>query len=74
MLLYIIWAAITLNPGISIKDLGKKFGRSHSWAVGKLSKMEKETPLRVCEGERERLYPYSRNGRSSLWLIQMQGG
>lgn len=70
MLLYIIFAVIVLNPGITISGLGKKFGEAHSWAVGKLIMIEKRTSLRVCEGKGERLYPYSRNGRPSGWLRQ----
>lgn len=74
MLLYIIFAVIVLNPGISIKDLGKWFGQDHSWAEGKLMKMENQTSLRVSEDNQCRLYPYSRNGQPSVWLIQAREG
>lgn len=73
MLSHIIFATIVLNPGITIGKLGKRFGRSHSWATGKLIVMENETSLRVCEGDKEHLFPYSRNGRPSAWLIQAIG-
>lgn len=79
MLMYIVFAVIVLNPGITIGEVAKKLGVRYSIVEGKLMKMEKvglfvssmaingdNSDEDACEG----LFPYSRNGRPADWLVQ----
>lgn len=69
MLIYVVFAVIVLNPGLTALKVAKRFGKRTSWAESQLSQMER-VGLKVCEDEDGRLYPYSRNGRASAWLVQ----
>lgn len=70
MMVMIIYAAIVLNPGCTMSQIAKKLGLCRSTVESKVIKME-GARLRVCEDNKYCLYPHSRNGRPSSWLMSM---
>lgn len=68
---WILWALISLNPGLTYADIRKLLGVRRQWIVSRLTKMEREFDLQVCEDDEDGLYPYACNGQPTQWWISM---